>query len=208
MFFNYDPAGCISHGSVTRDPILQPPSRMFVVHPTTGAENHLQVRKAGACKHCWMLPGRHQDSCIYTGYCKMCLERYIDMPQEGRRHACGQGHLSKPREKREANPGVVPQEAPEPSPLAARLKLRQQENIAAAKAKRKREEEPPADPPAAAQTDPTPAQAAADPPAKEPAPADPPGEDSPAPAEAEAATPASKTAAKPLSRMQRVARKV
>jgi hypothetical protein len=141
LFFNYAPAGCMNHGSVTLVPILQPPSRMFVLHPVSGVEHHLQVRKAGACRHCWDTPGRHQSSCIYSGICRMCLEAYADMPAEGKRHACGQGHLSKPRGRSTVFTGEVPSEAPPPSPLAARLRAMQQANIISAKAKRAREPE-------------------------------------------------------------------
>ena len=51
LYFNFAPAGCIDHGSKTLVPITQSPSRMFVVHPVTGVENHLNVMKARACKH-------------------------------------------------------------------------------------------------------------------------------------------------------------
>jgi hypothetical protein len=156
VFFNIAPAGCINHGSEELIPILQPPNRFFVTHPVTGAENHLQVRKAGACKHCWATPGRHQNACVYKGYCRMCLELYADMPAGGKRHACGQGHLSKAQGKSTVDPGAVPSEAPTPSPLAAKLRAMQEANIAAAKAKRKREEDKEASPP---EDDPTPAQA-------------------------------------------------
>jgi hypothetical protein len=165
LFFTFAPGGCLNHGSEHRVPITQPPSRMFVKHPVTGVENHLQIRKAGACKDCWAVPGRHQNGCPFKGCCKMCLELWLDMPAEGRRHACGQGHLSKPKEKSAFDPGAMPAEAPPPSPLAARIKKIQLDNIAAAKAKRKREQEPEPAPP---QADPTPAQAAEQPSTKAP----------------------------------------
>jgi hypothetical protein len=156
MFFNYAPDGCITHGSDTVVPILQPPNRMFVEHPVTGVENHLTLRKVGACKDCWK-PGRHDGPCPYKGICKVCNELWADMPDGGKRHACSQGHLSKPRGKNWVDPGVVSNEQPPPSPLAAKLLKKQEENIAAAKAKRKRDEEPPP----AQQADMTPSEVAA-----------------------------------------------
>jgi hypothetical protein len=156
MYFNYAPAGCINHGSDILIPITQPPGRMFVEHPVSGAENHLKIKKAGACSDCWAVPGRHPTKCDYKDICRMCLVPYSDMPLEGRRHACGQGHLSKPREKREVDPGVIPISAPAPSTMAAKIKAKQLANINAAQAKRKRVEEVPA----AAEVDPTPAEAA------------------------------------------------
>jgi len=180
VFFNVAPAGCLNHGSEDLIPILQPPNRFFVVHPVTGEENHLQVRKAAACKHCWATPGRHQNACIYKGVCRMCLEKYADMPAEGRRHACGQGHLSKARGRSSIDPGQVPSEAPPPSPLAAKLRAQQELNIAAAKAKRKRAEEEETGPPEA-EEEPTPAQANKSP--RHPGKDSPSAPSSPAPAE-------------------------
>jgi hypothetical protein len=71
----------------------------------------------------------------------MCLEKLEDLPQQGRRHACGQGFMHKPQEKRPFMYAEMPTEAPEPSSLAARLRATQEFNIQAAKAKRKRETE-------------------------------------------------------------------
>jgi hypothetical protein len=141
LFLNYAAAGCINHGSLDLVPITQPPSRMFVTHPVTGIECHIKARKVGACKDCWSAPGRHQAKCIYSGVCKMCLEKLEDLPQQGRRHACGQGFMHKPQEKRPFDYGEMPTEAPEPTTLAARIRAAQEANIQAAKAKRKRETE-------------------------------------------------------------------
>ena len=71
----------------------------------------------------------------------MCLEKLEDLPQQGRRHACGQGFMHKPQEKRPFDYGEMPTEAPEPSTLAARIRAAQEANIQAAKAKRKRDSE-------------------------------------------------------------------
>jgi hypothetical protein len=131
---------------------------MIILHPLTGVESHIKIRKASACKHCWEVPGRHQNSCPLKGYCMMCLEKLVDLPNEGRRHACGQGYMSKPQERRRVDPGDVPDEAPIPSTLAATLRANQLANIQAAKAKRKRETEEPSQDQA---PEPTPAQAAA-----------------------------------------------
>ena len=71
----------------------------------------------------------------------MCHVPYADMPEGGKRHACGQGHLSKPPSTtpRQVNTGEIPAEAPPSSPLAARLKEAMRKNIEEARAKRKRE---------------------------------------------------------------------
>ena len=102
------------------------------------------------------LVGTLLHECDYKNICKMCMVPYTDMPLEGRRDACGQGHLSKPREKTVVDPGVVPVSAPAPSTMAAKIKAKQLANIDAAKAKRKRVEEVQD----AAEVDPTPAEAA------------------------------------------------
>ena len=88
--------------------------------------------KAGATRH---------RGCKYEGLCKMCLVPYADMPEGGKRHACGQGHLSKPPSTtpRQVNTGEIPAEAPPSSPLAARLKEAMRKNIEEARDKRKRE---------------------------------------------------------------------
>ena len=116
LFFNFAPAGCIGHGREDLAPIKQPPGRMFVLHPVTGVENHLRIRKAGACPHCWKpgVIGRHTD-CAFSAVCRVCNIPWNEMPEEGKRHACGQGHLSKPtpyRPPQPVNPGEVPAEAP------------------------------------------------------------------------------------------------
>ena len=114
MYFNFAPAGCIEHGSEDLVPITQPPSRMFVVHPVTQVENHLRIRRAGACNDCWKAGATRHRGCKYEGLCKMCLVPYADMPEGGKRHACGQGHLSKPPSTtpRQVNTGEIPAEAP------------------------------------------------------------------------------------------------
>ena len=141
LYFNFAPAGCIEHGFKGGAPILQPPERMFVVHPMTGAESHLKIRKAGACKWCW-LPGRHDTEgnteCPLLGMCKMCLEPFEQMPQGGKRHACTQGHVYKDPVSRPVDPGTVPDSAPPLSPLAAKLKEQQELGLRIAKEKRKR----------------------------------------------------------------------
>ena len=141
MYFNFAPVGCIDHGSEDLVPITQPPSRMFVCHPVTQVENHLRIRKAGACNDCWKAGLTRHRGCKYEGVCKMCLVPYAEMPEGGKRHACGQGHLSKPPSAapRQLNPGDVPAEAPPSSPLAAKLREAMLRNIEEARAKRKRE---------------------------------------------------------------------
>jgi hypothetical protein len=116
---------------------------MFVVHPVSGAESHLNLRKAGACKHCWV-PGRHTGdvTCPLLGKCRVCLDVFEDMPGEGKRHACSQGHVYKEPVKRPIIPGTIPAEAPPPSPLAAMLRARQEEGLLIAREKRKRMDEP------------------------------------------------------------------
>ncbi len=119
LFFNFAPAGCTNHGADTLNPegtapqfeILQPPSRFFVRHPDTGAENHIKIRKAAACQNCWGL-ARHDHPCVYKGYCKMCLIAYDDMDFGGQRHACGQGEMYRPR----ANTTAAPPPPPLPIP--------------------------------------------------------------------------------------------
>jgi hypothetical protein len=72
----------------------------------------------------------------------MCLGEFSGMPNEGRRHACGQGHLSKEQVKRPpVSPGIIPAVIPVSSPLATRLREIQENNIKELNAKRKREEE-------------------------------------------------------------------
>jgi hypothetical protein len=141
LYFNFAPAGCIEHGFKGGAPILQPPERMFVSHPDTGVESHLKIRKAGACKWCW-LPGRHDTvgnkECPLLGLCKMCLEPFEEMPQGGKRHACSQGHVYKEPVSRPVDPGTVPDRAPPLSPLAAKLKQQQEHGLRIAKEKRKR----------------------------------------------------------------------
>jgi hypothetical protein len=141
LFFNFAPAGCIDHGSEDLVPITQPPSRMFVCHPVTQVENHLRLRKAGACNDCWKAGSTRHRGCKYEGICKMCHVPYAEMPEGGKRHACGQGHLSKPPSTapRQVNTGEMPAQAPPSSPLAAKLKAAMQKNIEEARAKRKRE---------------------------------------------------------------------
>jgi hypothetical protein len=144
MFFMFAPAGCINHGSVATnphsdaveplDPILQPPSRLFVTH-ADGTEHHLKVRKAGAYNFCWHVPGRHSD-CIYKYVCRMCLVPRADMEGGGVRHACGQGEMCKERSQTAFNPNMgdaVPQ--PE-SEIAAMLRIRMETKIRDVKRKR------------------------------------------------------------------------
>ena len=143
LYFNFAPAGCITHGFAAGVPILQPPGRMFVVHPVSGIESHLTLRKAGACKHCWV-PGRHigDITCPLLGKCRVCLDAFEDMPGEGKRRACSQGHVFKEPVKRPVVPGAIPAEAPPSSPLAEMLRKRQEEGLFIAKEKRKRMDEP------------------------------------------------------------------
>ena len=144
MYFNYAPAGCLQHGFRDGEPILQPPCRMFVCHPDTQEESHLKIRKAGACKWCW-LPGRHDTEgnkdCPLVGMCRMCLESFADMPEGGKRHACGQGHVYKEPTRKPVFPGMMPDKAPPLSPLAAKLKQQQERGLRIAKEKRKRLDE-------------------------------------------------------------------
>ena len=144
LFFNFAPAGCIGHGSDSLVPLTQPPGRFFVTHPITGVENHCKIRKAGACGDCWKPGPTRHSGCAYTGTCRMCLIPWEEMPNKGKRHACGQGHLNKEPTKMPALPGEIPAEAPPSSPLALKLKAQLETNIQAAKLKRKQPE--PAEP--------------------------------------------------------------
>ena len=144
IFFNFAPIGCTNHGAsmlnlagtAPQHEILQPPSRFFVRHPDTGIENHIKVRKAAACQNCWG-PPRHDYVCAYKGFCKMCLIAYDDMEAGGKRHACGQGDMYRPRAASAPShppplliPGIP---APPSSELSAKLKAKQLENLARAK---------------------------------------------------------------------------
>ncbi len=147
LFFNFAPAGCTNHGAsmlnimgtAPQHEILQPPSRFFVRHPATGVENHIKVRKAAACQNCWG-PPRHEHPCAYKGFCKMCLIAYDHMDFGGKRHACGQGDMYRPRAA-PAPPHPAPPAAllippippPPSSALAAKLRATQLDNIARAK---------------------------------------------------------------------------
>jgi len=90
------------------------------------------------------VPGRHigDITCPLLGKCRVCLDVFEDMPGEGKRHACSQGHVFKEPVKRPVNPGTVPAEAPPSSPLAAMLRNRQEEGLLIAREKRKRMDEP------------------------------------------------------------------
>ena len=138
MYFNYAPAGCLNHGAEMLNlegtaphfSIQQPPSRFFVIHPASRQESHIKVRKAAACQDCWG-PPRH-GPCIYKGRCKMCLIPYDEMEYGGIRHACGQGDIYRPKPPAAFNPNMTTaDQIPSPaSPLALKLKRRQEENLA------------------------------------------------------------------------------
>ena len=196
MFFNYAPAGCIGHGSTVIMPITQPPNRLFVTHPVSGIENHVKIRKAAACGHCWAsiaLVGRHNKTCIFNGVCMMCNEVYAELENGGKRHACGQGYMSKPQVRQAVNPGETPLFAPPPSPMAVRIRAEMARNIELAKSKRKREAEAAAAPAQEAH-DPPPAPAAG---SESPNKACRSGNDSPGGAAPEDPTPAEQARATP-----------
>jgi hypothetical protein len=143
MWFNFSPAGCVNHGAtevddLTDEPTLaitQPPSSFFVTHKN-GSEDHIKVRKAGACQTCWMHPGRHAN-CVYKDYCKMCLVRMEDMEGAGKRHACCQGDMFREKKAKSAfDHSVDPEPPKEPSSVAEELRTRMAENIREAKRKR------------------------------------------------------------------------
>ena len=144
VFFNFDPAGCLNHGAnnlgtdgeTPEFHILQPPGRFFVIHPISGAENHIKLRKAGACQSCW--GAQRHGPCIYKKFCRMCLIPWDDMHLGGMRHACGQGDIFRPKT------APPPKETqfkypswdnmpPPSSDLAAKLMQKQVEGIERAK---------------------------------------------------------------------------
>ena len=64
----------------------------------------------------------------------MCLVRYDDMEGDGRRHACGQGEMFRPKPASKAPPvPLIPTEAPPSSSMARKLREKQKDNIARAK---------------------------------------------------------------------------
>jgi hypothetical protein len=145
MYFNFDPAGCVNHGAAVYDEdtyepttsIMQPPSSFFVTLPD-GTEDHIKVRKVGACQFCWKPGGRHGE-CIYKDFCKVCLTRWDEMEGGGKRHACCQGDMFREKIKTGFNPNMQAGPEKPPSTIAEDLQATMLEHIR--EAKRKRDED-------------------------------------------------------------------
>jgi hypothetical protein len=145
MYVNFDPAGCVNHGAIEYDEdtyeptlaIMQPPSSFFVTLPD-GTEDHIKVRKVGACQFCWKSGGRHPN-CIYKGYCKVCLTRWDEMEGGGKRHACCQGDMFREKIKTGFKPNMEAGPEKAASSIAEDLQATMMQNIR--EAKRKRDED-------------------------------------------------------------------
>jgi len=60
-----------------------------------------QIIKPGHCKYCWGQKHSQEDECLYKGFCRVCLTRLKDMPNNGFHHACGSFIQSTPKPDKE-----------------------------------------------------------------------------------------------------------